>query len=162
MVQSLVNQSPDIQKILAFEGAFEKLFNIVQQEGGLEGGPVVHDALMCVDSLLRFNSSNQVCRGPSCSRVPLTRATELFPGDTSPACSAFFIAVPTFTSTSRGGTARLCATVLGSSSKTCECQLGSRHHWHACGVERRKCELVLCFASDYGLDNIIATRDHGV
>ena len=36
MVQSLVYQSPDIQKILAFEGAFEKLFNIVQQEGGLE------------------------------------------------------------------------------------------------------------------------------
>ncbi|THH31664.1 hypothetical protein EUX98_g2561 [Antrodiella citrinella] len=59
MVQSLVNQSPDIQKILAFEGAFEKLFNIVQQEGGLDGGPVVHDALTCVDSLLRFNSSNQ-------------------------------------------------------------------------------------------------------
>ncbi|TCD69596.1 hypothetical protein EIP91_007018 [Steccherinum ochraceum] len=59
MVQSLVHQSPDIQKILAFEGAFEKLFNIVQQEGGLEGGPVVHDALTCVDSLLRFNSSNQ-------------------------------------------------------------------------------------------------------
>lgn len=62
MVQSLVNQSPDIQKILAFEGAFEKLFNIVQLEGGLEGGPVVHDALVCVDNLLRFNSSNQVFR----------------------------------------------------------------------------------------------------
>ncbi|KAH8103420.1 p115 like vesicle tethering protein [Cristinia sonorae] len=59
MVQSLVNQSPDIQKILAFEGAFEKLFNIIQQEGGLDGGPVVNDALACVDSLLRFNSSNQ-------------------------------------------------------------------------------------------------------
>lgn len=59
-MQSLVHQSPDIQKILAFEGAFEKLFNIVQQEGGLEGGPVVHDALLCVDNLLRFNSSNQV------------------------------------------------------------------------------------------------------
>ena len=41
MVQSLVYQSPDIQKILAFEGAFEKLFNIVQQEGGLEGGPEI-------------------------------------------------------------------------------------------------------------------------
>lgn len=80
MVQSLVNQSPDIQKILAFEGAFEKLFSIVQQEGGLEGGPVVHDALSCVDSLLRFNSSNQVFvqRSPSCgSYLHTTRATSV-------------------------------------------------------------------------------------
>jgi len=45
--------------VLAFEGAFEKLFNIVTQEGGVEGGLVVQDALLCVDMLLRFNSSNQ-------------------------------------------------------------------------------------------------------
>lgn len=61
MVQSLISQSPDIQKILAFEGAFEKLFNIIGQEGGVEGGVVAHDALTCVDGLLRFNTSNQVC-----------------------------------------------------------------------------------------------------
>ena len=60
MVQLLLSQSPDIQKILAFEGAFEKLFNIVTQEGGTEGGIMVHDALACVDSLLRYNTSNQV------------------------------------------------------------------------------------------------------
>ena len=60
MVQSLLSQSPDIQKILAFEGAFERLFAIIQQEGGLEGGHMVHDALACVDSLLRYNTSNQV------------------------------------------------------------------------------------------------------
>jgi hypothetical protein len=60
MVQSLVSQSPDIQKILAFEGAFEKLFNTIRQEGGVEGGIIAHDALTCVDGLLRFNSSNQV------------------------------------------------------------------------------------------------------
>lgn len=60
MVQLLLSQSPDIQKILAFEGAFEKLFNIVTQEGGIEGGIMVHDALVCVDSLLRYNTSNQV------------------------------------------------------------------------------------------------------
>ncbi|KAF5365978.1 hypothetical protein D9758_006671 [Tetrapyrgos nigripes] len=58
-LQLLTTQSPDIQKVLAFEGAFEKLFNIVTQEGGIEGGLVVQDALMCVDTLLRFNSSNQ-------------------------------------------------------------------------------------------------------
>lgn len=60
MVQLLVSQSADIQKVLAFEGAFEKLFNIIRGEGGVEGGAVAHEALLCVDGLLRFNSSNQV------------------------------------------------------------------------------------------------------
>ncbi|KAF7289233.1 hypothetical protein MIND_01384700 [Mycena indigotica] len=59
MVQTLISQSPDIQKVLAFEGAFEKLFNIVTQEGGVEGGVVPQAALSCVDALLRFNTSNQ-------------------------------------------------------------------------------------------------------
>ncbi|KAK7691928.1 hypothetical protein QCA50_005333 [Cerrena zonata] len=59
MLQTLVHQSPDIQKVLAFEGAFERLFGIVRAERGLDGGLVVHDALACVDALLRFNSSNQ-------------------------------------------------------------------------------------------------------
>ena len=60
MIHTLISQSPDIQKILAFEGAFEKLFNIVSQEGGIEGDTIAQDALRCVDSLLRFNMSNQV------------------------------------------------------------------------------------------------------
>lgn len=60
MVQVLISQSPDIQKVLAFEGAFEKLFNTVAQEGGVEGGAVANGALTCVDGLLRFNTSNQV------------------------------------------------------------------------------------------------------
>ncbi len=60
VVQALVASSPDIQKILAFQGAFEKLFNTIRQEGGVEGGAVAHEALACVDTLLRFNSSNQV------------------------------------------------------------------------------------------------------
>ncbi len=45
---------------MAFEGAFEKLFNIVLGEQGLEGGVVVQDVLTCIDGLLRFNQSNQV------------------------------------------------------------------------------------------------------
>lgn len=60
MVQSLISQNPDIQKILAFEGGFEKLLNIVTQEGGVEGGIVAQESLTCVDGLLRFNASNQV------------------------------------------------------------------------------------------------------
>ena len=65
MVQGLISQSPDIQKVLAFEGAFEKLFNIISQEGGVDGGAVAQAALNCVDGLLRFNSSNQVIFGTS-------------------------------------------------------------------------------------------------
>ena len=59
-VQLLIYQNADIQKLLAFEGAFEKLFNIVTQEGGVEGGVAAEGALSCADNLLRFNSSNQV------------------------------------------------------------------------------------------------------
>ncbi|KIR59331.1 hypothetical protein I314_04848 [Cryptococcus bacillisporus CA1873] len=49
----------DLQKIVAFSGAFEKLFQIIDQEGGTDGGIVVQDALAAVGCLLRFNVSNQ-------------------------------------------------------------------------------------------------------
>ena len=61
MLQSLISQNAEIQKILAFEGAFEKLLNIITSEGGIEGGIVVQDSLTSIDGLLRFNVSNQVC-----------------------------------------------------------------------------------------------------
>ena len=70
MVQLLISQNSDIQKVLAFEGAFEKLFNIVTQEGGIEGGITAEGALSCVDTLLRFNSSNQVSQ-PRISVEPM-------------------------------------------------------------------------------------------
>lgn len=60
MLAALIRQSLEIQKILAFDGVFEKLFGIVTREGGLDGGSYVEDALKCVDTLLRFNASNQV------------------------------------------------------------------------------------------------------
>uniref|UniRef100_A0A0W0GDD6 General vesicular transport factor p115 n=1 Tax=Moniliophthora roreri TaxID=221103 RepID=A0A0W0GDD6_MONRR len=59
VLQALISQNPDIQKVLAFEGAFEKLFNIISQEGGVDGGAVAQEALECIDGFLRFNSSNQ-------------------------------------------------------------------------------------------------------
>ncbi|CAE6417937.1 hypothetical protein ACGC1H_005127 [Rhizoctonia solani] len=59
LLQSLAHQNADIQKILAFSGAFEKLLDIVAGEGGVEGGIVVQDCLAVVDAMLRFNSSNQ-------------------------------------------------------------------------------------------------------
>lgn len=68
VVQTLISQSPEIQKILAFEGAFERLFNIVASENGVDGGVVVQDALKCIDGLVRFNQSNQV--GSHCALDP--------------------------------------------------------------------------------------------
>ena len=57
----LIAKNPDIQKLLAFQGAFEKLFNIIESEGGMESRVNAEPALTCVDTLLRFNSANQVC-----------------------------------------------------------------------------------------------------
>ncbi|KAH8110425.1 hypothetical protein DFH11DRAFT_1621277 [Phellopilus nigrolimitatus] len=51
LIQSLISQSPDIQKLFAFEGAFDRLFAIIQKERW--------HCLMCVDGLLRLNVSNQ-------------------------------------------------------------------------------------------------------
>jgi len=81
MVQSLISQNPDIQKIIAFEGGFEKLFNILTQEGGVDGGVLSQETLTCIDGLLRFNTSNQVREYPflSCSIIFIhPRAAELF------------------------------------------------------------------------------------
>lgn len=58
----LIAKNQDIQKLLAFQGAFEKLFNVIESEGGVESRVNAESALTCVDSLLRFNSANQVAR----------------------------------------------------------------------------------------------------
>jgi hypothetical protein len=59
MSRALVSSNADIQKILAFQGIFEILFNIIQQENGIGGGIVVQDCLAVIETLLRFNVSNQ-------------------------------------------------------------------------------------------------------
>lgn len=56
----LIVKNQDIQKVLAFQGAFDKLFNIITSEGGIESRVNAQSALTCVDTLLRFNSANQV------------------------------------------------------------------------------------------------------
>jgi hypothetical protein len=60
VIQILITQNTEIQKIFAFGAAFEKLMGLVSQEGGIEGSIVVQESLTCVDTLLRFNVSNQV------------------------------------------------------------------------------------------------------
>lgn len=77
LLPALLAGNADLQKIVAFSGAFEKLISIIQKEGGIEGGIIVQDVLVAIGSLLRFNVSNQV--GPI---VP-TRYTGLTPRRTT-------------------------------------------------------------------------------
>lgn len=48
----------NIQKIVAFENAFDRLFEIVSSEGYSDGGIIVEDCLLLMLNLLRNNSSN--------------------------------------------------------------------------------------------------------
>ncbi|KAH1038661.1 hypothetical protein J1N35_040404 [Gossypium stocksii] len=56
----LTREAEEIQKIVVFEGAFEKIFSIMKEEGGSDGGVVVQDCLELLNNLLRSNASNQV------------------------------------------------------------------------------------------------------
>ncbi|XP_035842528.1 golgin candidate 6-like isoform X2 [Helianthus annuus] len=56
----LTREAEEIQKILVFEGAFEKIFSIIKEEGGSDGGVVVQDCLELLNNLIRSNASNQV------------------------------------------------------------------------------------------------------
>jgi intracellular protein transport protein USO1 len=60
LLPALTAGNADLQKIVAFSGAFEKLLDIIQREGGIEGGIIVQDVLVAIGGLLRFNVSNQV------------------------------------------------------------------------------------------------------
>ena len=60
MLISLTENNADIQKIVAFENAFERLLEIIAEEGGLNGGIIVQDCLHLILNLLRYNVSNQV------------------------------------------------------------------------------------------------------
>lgn len=48
----------NIQKIVAFENAFDRLFDIVSSEGYSDGGIIVEDCLLLMLNLLKNNSSN--------------------------------------------------------------------------------------------------------
>lgn len=71
LLPHLTRGNVDLQKIVAFSGAFERLLGIVDMEGGVEGGIVVQDVLGGMGGLLRFNASNQVSIGWSLSLDPL-------------------------------------------------------------------------------------------
>ncbi|KAK7395799.1 hypothetical protein VNO78_16369 [Psophocarpus tetragonolobus] len=60
LLTHLTREAEEIQKIVVFEGAFEKIFSIIKEEGGSDGGVVVQDCLELLNNLLRSNASNQV------------------------------------------------------------------------------------------------------
>ncbi|GAA5978532.1 hypothetical protein JCM11641_007976 [Rhodosporidiobolus odoratus] len=79
LIIALTTQNADIQKLLAFEGAFDKLFTIVRNEGGIgSGGIVVQDCLAAVGGLLRWNVSNQNYFRET-SSIPILAPLLLFP-----------------------------------------------------------------------------------
>ncbi|SCW01801.1 LAFE_0E07558g1_1 [Lachancea fermentati] len=59
LLMALANDSSHIQKLVAFENIFDKLFDIIEEEGGLRGSLVVSDCLSLIIDILKYNSSNQ-------------------------------------------------------------------------------------------------------
>ncbi len=55
----LTKGNANIQKIVAFENAFDKLFDVIVEEGNSDGGIVVEDCLHLLLNLLKNNPSNQ-------------------------------------------------------------------------------------------------------
>ena len=60
LLVALTPSSPDLQKLVAFENAFDRAFAIIDVEGGLtNGGIAIQDCLSLLANLLRLNVSNQ-------------------------------------------------------------------------------------------------------
>lgn len=60
LLTALTPSSPDLQKLVAFENAFDRIFGIIDAEGSLtHGGIAVQDCLSLLANLLRLNVSNQ-------------------------------------------------------------------------------------------------------
>ncbi|XP_027358581.1 golgin candidate 6 isoform X2 [Abrus precatorius] len=60
LLTHLTREAEEIQKIVVFEGGFEKIFGIIREEGNSDGGVVVQDCLELLNNLLRSIASNQV------------------------------------------------------------------------------------------------------
>lgn len=57
---ALTPSSTELQKLVAFENAFERIFSLIEAEGSLtHGSEVVEDCLSLLANLLRLNVSNQ-------------------------------------------------------------------------------------------------------
>ncbi|KAH3660188.1 hypothetical protein OGAPHI_007393 [Ogataea philodendri] len=59
LLMGVVKDNFNIQKLVVFENTFDKLYKIIEEEGGIEGNIVVQDCLSLISNLLRYNASNQ-------------------------------------------------------------------------------------------------------
>jgi intracellular protein transport protein USO1 len=60
LLSYLTPNSFELQKVVAYENAFDRIFNIIKLEGSLsQGDRVVEDCLILLANLLRLNVSNQ-------------------------------------------------------------------------------------------------------
>ena len=59
LLSYLTRSNSQIQKIVAFESAFERLMVIISDEGYSDGSIIVEDCITVMQNLLRGNSSNQ-------------------------------------------------------------------------------------------------------
>jgi hypothetical protein len=55
---NLTKSNANIQKIVAFENAFDRLFDVIKEEGLTDGGIVVEDCMLLMLNLLKNNTSN--------------------------------------------------------------------------------------------------------
>lgn len=60
LCEALVRGNSDLQKILAFQGAFEEVMKIIVEEEGPWTGPlIIQDAFNLISAMLNLNTSNQ-------------------------------------------------------------------------------------------------------
>lgn len=59
VLMALANDNFNIQKLVAFENTFDKLFEIIEEEGGIRGSILVQDCLTLLTNLLMYNALNQ-------------------------------------------------------------------------------------------------------
>lgn len=60
LLTALTPSSTELQKLVAFENAFDRIFALIESEGSLtHGGIIVQDCLSLLANLLRLNVSNQ-------------------------------------------------------------------------------------------------------
>ena len=59
LLMGIVKNNFNIQKLVVFENTFDKLYRIIEEEGGIRGTIVVQDCLSLITNLLSYNSSNQ-------------------------------------------------------------------------------------------------------
>ncbi|ESL05074.1 hypothetical protein TRSC58_07322 [Trypanosoma rangeli SC58] len=70
LITSITATDTELQTLLAFDNAFETLFRVIKEEGGLDGGVIVSDCLTIVHNMLRDNKATQkLFREMECARL---------------------------------------------------------------------------------------------